>query len=95
MRVISHKAIAVFSGDHPQALAPLDHWYRTTLRAGWKSLPEIRRTFPHADAVGRLTVFNVGRGKYRLIARVNHRTQKVFIRAVLTHAEYDRGGWEE
>jgi mRNA interferase HigB len=55
----------------------------------------MRQTFPHADAVGRLTVFDIGGGKYRLIARVNYRTQRVFIRAVLTHAEYDRGGWKE
>jgi mRNA interferase HigB len=95
MKVISHKAIVVFSGAHPESLAPLDHWYRTTLRAVWRSLIDMRRTFPHADPVGRLTVFNIGGGKYRLIARVNHGTQKVFIRAVLTHAEYDRGGWQE
>jgi len=95
VRVISHKAIAVFSRAHPEALAPLDHWYRTTLRGRWKSLTEMRRTFPHADPVGRLTVFNVGGGKYRVIARVNHHTQKVFVRAILTHGEYDRGGWKE
>ena len=95
MKVISHKAIVVFSEVHQEALPPLDHRYRTTLRAAWKSLAEMRQTFPHADPVGRLTVFDIGGGKYRLIARVNYRTQRVFIRAVLTHAEYDRGGWKE
>jgi len=95
VRVISHKAIVDFTKAHPGALAALDHWYRTTLRAVWKSLAEIRRTFPHADLVGRVVVFNVGGGKYRLIARVNHRTQRIFIRAILTHAEYDKRGWRE
>jgi mRNA interferase HigB len=61
--VISHKAIVVFSEVHREALPPLDHWYRTTLRAAWKSLAEIRQTFPHADPVGRLTVFDIGRRK--------------------------------
>jgi mRNA interferase HigB len=95
VRVISHKAIVDFAGSHSEALAALDHWYRTTLRAAWKSLAEIRRTFPHADLVGRVVVFNVGGGRYRLIARVNHRAQRVFVRAILTHAEYDKGGWQE
>jgi len=30
-----------------------------------------------------------------LIARVNYGTQKIFIRVILTHAEYDRGRWKK
>ena len=94
MRVISRKAIVSFDELHPDALAALDAWYRTALRAHWRSLVETREDFPHADPVGKRTVFNIGGNKYRLIARVNYRTQRVFIRAILTHAEYDNGGWE-
>ena len=50
--------------------------------------------FPHADIVGERTVFNIGGNKYRLIARVNYRTQKVFILAVLTHVDYDKDAWK-
>jgi hypothetical protein len=32
--------------------------------------------------------------KYRLIAAIHYNRHKVFIRAVLTHAEYDRGDWK-
>jgi len=95
VRVISHKAIRDFVNAHPDALASLEHWYRTTLRAAWANLAETRQAFPHADLVGRVTVFNVGGGKYRLVARINYRTKRAFVRAILTHTEYDKGGWRE
>ncbi|PYT66978.1 MAG: hypothetical protein DMG39_25195 [Acidobacteria bacterium] len=34
--------------------------------------------------------------KYRLAARVNYQTQRVFgLYHILTHAEYDRGDWKQ
>ncbi len=55
---------------------------------------DVRMDFAHADLVGRRTVFNIHGNSYRLIARVNYRTQRVFILRILTHAEYTRGGWQ-
>ena len=95
MRVIRRKAIVEFGRLRPDALPALDAWYRTALRATWRSLVDTRKDFRHADLVGERTVFNIGGNKYRLIAKVNYRTQRVFIRAILTHAEYDRGGWNK
>jgi mRNA interferase HigB len=79
---------------HAAALAPLLNWYRITRRANWDSLADVRRDFAHADVVGRRTVFNVHGNDYRLIARVNYKTKRVFILHVLTHAEYDKGDWK-
>jgi mRNA interferase HigB len=95
LRLISRKAIVTFGRSHPQAISPLDAWYRSVLRARWQNLAEARKVLPHADPVDGLTVFNIGGNKYRLVARVNYRTRKVFIRAILTHAEYDKGEWKE
>ena len=55
----------------------------------------LRATFASADYVGGLTVFNIGGNKYRLIASIHYNRKKVFIRAVLTHPEYDRGNWKQ
>jgi len=55
---------------------------------------DLRATFASADYVDGLTVFNIGGNKYRLIAAIHYNRHKVFIRAVLTHAEYDRGEWK-
>jgi mRNA interferase HigB len=51
--------------------------------------------FPSADQVGTLTVFNIGGNKVRLIAAIHYNRKKVYIRAVLTHPEYDEGKWKE
>ena len=95
MRVISRKAIVGFRRVHKDAEGPLDAWYRTVLRARWRNLAQARMDFPHADAVGERTAFNIAGNKYWLITRVNYRTQRVFILAVLTHAEYDKGAWKK
>ena len=47
--------------------------------------------FPSADQVGRLTVFNIGGNKVRLVAALHYNRRKIYIRAVLTHSEYDEG----
>ncbi|MGI2902303.1 type II toxin-antitoxin system HigB family toxin [Tolypothrix sp. VBCCA 56010] len=50
--------------------------------------------FPSADQVSNLTIFNIGGNNYRLITLVDYNYQKVFIRHVLTHAEYDKEDWK-
>ena len=57
-------------------------------------LDELRATFPSADTVGDLIVFNIGGNKYRLIASIHFNRGKVYVRHVLTHREYDRGAWK-
>jgi mRNA interferase HigB len=59
------------------------------------SIEEIREMFPTADKVGKLTVFNIGGNKVRLVAAIHYNRKKVYIRAVLTHREYDAGRWRE
>jgi len=51
--------------------------------------------FPTADKVGKLTVFNIGGNKARLITALHYNRRKVYIRAVLTHEEYDQNTWKE
>ena len=94
MRVIGKPALLKFSEKHPDALVPLLNWYRITKRADWSSLAEAKGDFAHADVVGRRTVFNVHGNDYRLIARVNYKTKRVFILYILTHVEYSKGGWK-
>ena len=38
-------------------------------------------------------VFDIANNRCRLITYINYRTKKVFILSVLSHAEYDKGGW--
>lgn len=73
----------------------LDQWYRRVKTGSFGSLAEFRQVFPSADQVGKLTVFNIGGNKVRLIAAIHYNRQRVYIRAVLTHEEYNQGTWKE
>lgn len=95
MHVITRKRLNDFAGVHPEVKPGLQHWYKLIKGGTFRSFAELRTTFPNADQVGRLTVFNIGGNKARLIAAIHYNCQKVYIRAVLTHVEYDVGTWKE
>nr|WP_044199854.1 type II toxin-antitoxin system HigB family toxin [Oscillochloris trichoides] len=95
MHIITRKRLNEFATAYPRAKPGLVHWYRTLKSAQVGSFAELRALFPSADQVGSLTVFNIGGNTARLIAAVHYNRQKVYIRAVLTHAEYDKGAWKE
>ena len=95
MHVITRKRLNDFAEKHPDAKAALQHWYQVVKSQAFTSFADLRGTFPSADQVGRLTVFNLGGNKVRLIAAIHYNRGKVYIRAVLTHDEYDEGRWRE
>ncbi len=64
-------------------------------RTDFNSFIELRQTFPSADNVSNLTVFNIGGNKARLIAAIHYNTHRIYIRHILTHKEYDRGSWRK
>jgi mRNA interferase HigB len=84
-----------FAGKHPDCATALDTWYRIVKRTGFNNFVELRNIFPSADQAGGLTVFNLGGNKVRLIAAVHYNTQRLYIRYVLTHKEYDKNKWRE
>ena len=84
-----------FWREHPDAKASLESWYGVMRKADWETPAELKQVYPTADLVGRRTVFNIAGNKYRLIARVNYQTQRIFVLYILTHAEYDRGAWKQ
>ena len=95
MHVISRKRLREAATRHPELELSLDVWFRIAKRASWQTLADVRRTFSSADLVQKWTVFNIKGNKYRLITEINYRFQRIYIRRVLTHAEYDQGKWKQ
>lgn len=95
MHIITRKRLNEFASLHPNAAAGLKHWHSLMKSGSFHSFAELRTAFPSADRVGKLTVFNVGGNTARLIAAIHYNRQKVYIRAVLTHAAYDKEDWKE
>jgi mRNA interferase HigB len=94
LHVITRRKLLDASAKRPELAGPLDIWFRLAKRAQWKSLEDVRNDFPATDGVGRLTVFNIKGNHFRLIAEMNYRSGRVFIRHVLSHAEYSKGTWK-
>ena len=99
MRVISRKALTEFCKIHADAQLPLHAWFKVASKGRFRNLPELRQTFSSVDYVSARTrgvyVFDIGGNKYRLIAAIHFNTQMLFIRHVLTHAQYDKGDWKD
>jgi mRNA interferase HigB len=94
MHIISRKALRKFWEDHPESQSPLSRWYTIVRKTDFKDFNALRATFPSADWVEGLVVFNIGGNKYRLIAAVHFNRGRVYIRHVLPHEEYDQGAWK-
>jgi len=95
MHIITRKRLLEFANKHPDCSTALESWYRIAKRTDFNSFAELRLSFPSADKVGNLTVFNVGGNKTRLIAAIHYNTHRIYIRHVLTHKDYDRGSWRK
>ena len=95
MHVITRKRINEFAEKYPETRTALANWYDLVRRNDFSSLPNLKLMFPSADQVENLTVFNVGGNKVRLVAAIHYNRKRIYIRAVLTHNEYDRGKWKE
>jgi len=95
VHVITRRRLIEFALKHPDARTPLLHWFAIVRKTDYSSFADLRVTFPSADQVSLFTVFNIGGNKYRLIVAIHYNRKKVYVRHVLTHAEYDRGTWRE
>ncbi len=94
MRIISRRTLREFWQKHPTAQTSLMLWYTRVFNSEFQGFNDLRQVFPSADLVGNFTVFNISGNKYRLITYIDYQDQIIFIRAVLTHAEYDKENWK-
>lgn len=93
MRIISHRKLRDFyeSKGREYSKIALERWYQIAEEAEWKNFSDIRVDFPNADYVGNQHyVFNIKGNNYRLIVVIKFTINRIFIRFVGTHKEYDK-----
>ena len=91
MRVVTFKRIKEFIEKQKDSRTALEDWYFKTTKANWQDLSGIKKTFSSVDYVGNNRfVFNIKGNNYRLVAIVIFASQKVYIRFIGTHEEYNR-----
>ncbi|WP_071182837.1 type II toxin-antitoxin system HigB family toxin [Acidithiobacillus ferrivorans] len=90
MRVIALKILRTFWEKHRDAEPPLRAWHTVARQGSFPDFATLKATFGSADMAGIYTVFDIGGNKYRLVAHIHHNTQRLYVRWILTHKEYDQ-----
>lgn len=91
MRIITKGTLREFWERYPDSEQELKVWYSKMQHAAYKKPNEVKADTPSADNVGNNRfVFNICRNKYRLIVVFRYNLQRVYIRFLGTHKEYDQ-----
>lgn len=91
MHVILFRKLREYFEKETNARVALQDWFKKTTKADWNNFSEIRNTFNSADNVGNNRyVFNVKGNHYRIVAIVNFKIKRVFIRWVGNYKNYNR-----
>ncbi len=95
MHVISKSAWKDAAAKDHTLEGPISEWHKVASLATWRNINEVKATYPHADFVDPYTIFNIRGGNYRLIVKIEYRWQMIFVKHLLAHAEYTKGGWKQ
>ena len=80
-----------FIAKHADADVALRDWYKRTTKANWNSFADIKQTFNTVDYVGNdRYVFDIKGNNYRIVTIVLFINNKVYMRFVGTHEEYNK-----
>jgi mRNA interferase HigB len=94
MRIVSRKAIREATVRHSEWGASLSAWYKIAKNADWKNFAQVRSSWRNSDVVGRFVVFDISNNRCRLIATIKYRWRMIYIRGILSHADYDAKEWQ-
>jgi len=92
VQVIAKRTLRLFWDRHPQAEALLRNWHSVVEKAAWEAPADVKAEFgARVDFVAdNRVIFDFTGNKYRLIAHVSYRFNRVLVKFVGTHKDYDR-----
>ena len=91
MHIITRKRLKDFWEKHPEAEPSLRAWLAIVRIKRYTNPAEVRQDFPSASFLGNWrTVFIISGNHYRLVVDMRYDLNRIYIRHVLTHEEYDR-----
>ena len=93
MRIIARRTLKAFwqRPGRRDAEQPLRAWYAAVKAAKWSGPADIKVEYRSVSILkASRAVFNISGNKNRLVVHVRYDLQRVYVRFVSSHAEYDR-----
>jgi mRNA interferase HigB len=93
MHVISRKPFSDAARAYPNDAAALDATYKVLRNGTFKSPDELRAVFPSLDNFryrDKWWIINVGGNNLRLMAFIEFRDNRMYVKHIVTHAQYDK-----
>jgi mRNA interferase HigB len=91
MLIIYLEKLSAFAKKHADARKSLATWQDVTEKAEWKTKQDVLSDFPNAKMIKNSRArFEIKHNTYRLIVFINYDAQRVVVRFIGTHNEYDR-----
>ncbi|MFM9968877.1 MAG: type II toxin-antitoxin system HigB family toxin [Burkholderiales bacterium] len=93
--MISKRPLREFWELHPESKSILEDWFGRATKCQAETFPALGQTFNAADYVDGFTIFDIGGNRYRIVAAIHYDKQRLYVRGVMTHAEYDKNKWRK
>jgi len=93
LHVISRKPFKDAALQYPNQADTLDRIYKALKSGEFKQPDDLRKVFPSLDNFkykDKWWVIDIGGNNLRLIAFIEFRDQRLFIKHIVSHAEYDK-----
>ncbi|MBR2649909.1 MAG: type II toxin-antitoxin system HigB family toxin [Sediminibacterium sp.] len=91
MVIIKQSLLERFSKEHAETRKSLATWRQITENAFWENRQDVLRSFPNAKMIkNNRARFEIVHNKYRLIAEIYYGQNRVDIRFIGTHSEYEK-----
>jgi len=91
MHIVSFRKLREFFEEDPNSKVALQDWYKRASKAEWDNFSDVKKTFNSVDSVGNSRfVFNVKGNHCRIVALLLFQINRVYIRWVGTHKDYNK-----
>jgi mRNA interferase HigB len=91
MLIILLEKLHAFAKKHADSRKSLATWQDVTEKADWRTKQDVLNDFPNAKMIkNNRARFEIKHNTYQLIVFINYDAQRVVIRFIGTHNEYDR-----
>lgn len=91
MRIISRRSLIEFGTKHTDINPSLTTWFNEVRKGEYLTPQDLRDSFPHCVILpDNRVIFHIKGNHYRLIVHVNYEAQRLYIKFIGTHAQYDK-----